>query len=159
MAAKVSPVEAVGYTDNVQGIRKKLKKSKNGTKPKRMALANLGRNKKRTVLVILSLCLSIVLTNTVFTLSQSVDVNKTLENFCDSDFLLGHADLFNNKYDGEESALSESFIAAVSAQEGSETGGRMYGSWGGYQSETSAQTVNRQPDVCRCCLFWEFSFL
>ncbi|MCO1604123.1 FtsX-like permease family protein [Desulfosporosinus nitroreducens] len=146
MAAKVSPVEAVGYTDNVQGNRKKLKKSKNGAKPKRMALANLGRNKKRTLLVILSLGLSIVLTNTVFTLSQSVDVNKALENFCDSDFLIGHADLFNNQYDGEESALSERFIAAVSGQKDFETGGRLYGSWGSYQSETSAQTMNRQPD-------------
>ncbi|HWQ43211.1 MAG TPA: ABC transporter permease [Desulfosporosinus sp.] len=145
MAAKVSPVEAVGYTDNVQG-RKKLKKSKNGAKPKPMALANLGRNKKRTVLVILSLCLSIVLTNTVFTLSQSVDVNKALENFSDSDFLIGHADLFNHNYNGEESALSESFIAAVNGQEGFETGGRLYGSWGSYQSETSTQTMNRQPD-------------
>ncbi|SDG62294.1 ABC transporter permease [Desulfosporosinus hippei] len=87
-----------------------------------------------------------MLTNTVFTLSQSVDVNKALDNFCDSDFLVGHADLFNYKYDGEESALSESFIAAVNGRKGFETGGRLYGSWGSYQSETSAQTMNRQPD-------------
>ena len=117
MASKVSPVEAVKYTDSNLGIGKKLKKSKDGGKPEKMALANLGRNKKRTVLVILSLTLSIVLTNTVFTLSQSVDIDKALEKFSDSDFLIGHADLFNMQYNGEGSALSESFIAAVSAQE------------------------------------------
>ncbi|MCB8817874.1 hypothetical protein [Desulfosporosinus shakirovi] len=87
-----------------------------------------------------------MLTNTVFTLSQSVDVNKALENFCDLDFLIGHADLFNHQYDGEESVLSERFIATVSGQKGFETGGRLYGSWGSYQSETYAQTMNRQPD-------------
>ena len=146
MAARVSPVEAAGYTDNDPGGGKKLKKSKNGGSPGRMALKNLGRNKKRTILVILSLSLSIVLTNTVFTLSQSVDVEKALEKFSDSDFLIGHADLFNNKYSGEESMLSESFIAAVGSQEGFEAGGRLYGFWGSYTSETSAQTLNQWPD-------------
>lgn len=115
-------------------------------KPGKMALANLGRNKKRTVLVILSLTLSIVLTNAVFTLSQSVDINKALEKFSDSDFLIGHADLFNFKYTGEDSALSESFITAVGGQNGFEEGGRLYGSWGSYTSETSGQTMNQGPD-------------
>ncbi|ATW25778.1 ABC transporter permease [Candidatus Formimonas warabiya] len=145
MAAQVSAIEAAGYTDHPVK-RKKFKNSQNGARPKQMALANLGRNKKRTLLVILSLSLSIVLTNTVFTLSQSVDVNKALENFSDADFLIGHADLFNHKYRGAESALSESFMDAVSKQEGFETGGRLYGSWGSYQSETTVQTVNQQPD-------------
>lgn len=146
MASKVSPVEAVKYTDSNLGIGKKLKKPKDGGKPGKMALANLGRNKKRTVLVILSLTLSIVLTNTVFTLSQSVDINKALEKFSDSDFLIGNADLFNFKYTGEDSALSESFIAAVSGQDSFEEGGRLYGSWGSYTSETSGQTMNQGPD-------------
>ncbi|TWH56968.1 putative ABC transport system permease protein [Desulfitobacterium sp. LBE] len=146
MAARISPVEAMRYTDQERGSGKKLKKSRHGAKPWRMALANLGRNKRRTVLVVLSLSLSIVLTNTVFTISQSVDLNKGLEKFSDSDFLLGHANLFNHQYDGESSALSESFISAAGAQEGFETGGRLYGSWASYQSGTSAQTMNQQPD-------------
>lgn len=146
IAAKVSPVQAVNYTDNDAGYGKKLKKSKDGGKPKRMALANLGRNKKRTILVIISLTLSIVLTNTVFTLSQSVDLNKALEKFSDSDFLIGHADLFNNKYNGGDSALSEDFIASAEGLEGFAEGGRLYGGWGSYTSETSQQTVNKWPD-------------
>lgn len=146
MAARVSPIQAVNYTDNDAVSGKELKRSKDGGRQKKMALANLGRNKKRTVLVILSLTLSIVLTNTVFTLSQSVNMSKALERFSDSDFLIGHADLFNHKYNGEDSALSESFIAAAEGLEGFETGGRLYGSWGSYTSKTSRQTMNRQPD-------------
>lgn len=146
IAAGVSPVEAIGYNDMSQGNLKKLKKSKSGARPERMALSNLGRNKKRTVLVILSLSLSIILANTVFTLSQSVDVNKALQKFNASDFLIGHADLFNHKYSGADSALSKSLIDAVTKQAGFEDGGRLYGTGGSYTSESSMQTLNRQPD-------------
>lgn len=70
MASKVSPIEAVHYTDaDLSSGKKRKKNTKNGTPQKRMAWANFGRNKKRTVLVILSLSLSIVLTNTIFNFS------------------------------------------------------------------------------------------
>lgn len=146
MAAKVSPVQAVIYTDNDINKRNKLKMSKDGGRPKNMAVANICRNKKRTVLVILSMTLSIVLTNTVFTLSQSVDVDKALIRFNDSDFLIGHVDLINLKYRGEDSALSESFISAVESLDGFEEGGRLYGSWASYTSKTSKQTMNKWSD-------------
>jgi putative ABC transport system permease protein len=146
IAARVSPMEAVCYNEGSQGNLKKFKKSKSGATPERMALSNLGRNRKRTVLVILSLSLSIILANTVFTLSQSVDVNKALQKFNASDFLIGHADLFNHQYSGADSALSESFIAAVKARGGFEDGGRLYGTWGSYTSESSGQTMNKWPD-------------
>lgn len=146
IAAHVSPVEAVCYNEGSQGSLKKFKKSKSGAKPERMAFSNLGRNKKRTVLVILSLSLSIILANTVFTLSKSVDLNKALQKFNASDFLIGHADLFNYKYSGADSALSESFIAAVKARAGFEDGGCLYGTGGSYTSESSGQTMNIWPD-------------
>ena len=49
MAAKVSPVEATKYTDVMQ--TKKKRRSIRGAKLHQMAFANLGRNKKKTVLV------------------------------------------------------------------------------------------------------------
>jgi ABC-type antimicrobial peptide transport system, permease component len=146
IAAKVSPLEAMDYNEVSEGNLKKLKKSQNSARPEQMALSNLGRNKKRTALVILSLSLSIILANTVFTLSQSVDVNKALQKFNASDFLIGHADLFNHKYIGADSALSESFIEAVAKQAGFEKGGRLYGTGGSYTSQNSNQTMNKWPD-------------
>lgn len=146
IAARVSPLEAMGYNDVFQGQHKKYKKSTKGARWQRMALANLGRSKKRTLLVVLSLSLSIILANTVFTLSQSVDVNKALKKFNASDFLIGHADLFNHKYNGADSSLKESFIEAVKKQTGFEDGGRLYGTWGSYTSEASRQTMNKRPD-------------
>lgn len=145
MAAKVSPVEAIRYTDVNQSSRRK-RKVKNGAFPKRMAWANLGRNKKRTSLVILSLSLSIVLTNMVFNFSQSVDAEKALENTSVSDFCIGQANLFFQYQVNAESALSESFISAVEKQDGFKAGGRQYGCKATYTSKTTKQTINQQPD-------------
>ncbi|WP_434302268.1 ABC transporter permease [Clostridium botulinum] len=148
MAAKVSPIEAVCYTDaDLSSGKKRKKKTKNGTPQKRMAWANLGRNKKRTVLVILSLSLSIVLTNTVFNFSQSVDAENALKNASISDFSIGQANLFFQYQVNAESALSESFISAVEKQDGFKTGGRQYGCKATYTSKTTRQTrANQQQD-------------
>ncbi len=147
MAAKVSPIEAVRYTDaNLSDSKKRKKKAQNGTPQKRMAWNNFGRNKKRTVLVILSLSLSIVLTNTVFNFSQSVDPENALKNASASDFRIGHADLFFQYKVNKESALSESFISAVEKQEGFKTGGRQYGCKTTYTSKTTKQTGNNKQD-------------
>jgi len=127
IAASVSPVEAVRYTDGNAKQNSKLKKSTAGGKMPRMALANLGRNKRRTVLVVISLSLSLVLLNTVFTLSQSIDMDKFLSKFADTDFLIAHTDYFQNDFIGPKNQTSESMIQAVEAQPGFEEGGRLYG--------------------------------
>jgi putative ABC transport system permease protein len=127
IAAAVSPVEAVRYTDGNAKQNSKLKKSTHSAKMPRLALANLGRNKKRTILVLISLSLSLVLLNTVFTLPQSIDMDKFLSKFVDTDFLIAHADYFQNDFRGPENQTSESFIQAVKSQPGFEEGGRLYG--------------------------------
>ena len=127
MAAAVSPVEAVRYTDNSLHHYNKAKKSYRGSKLPKMALSNLGRNKRRTILTIISLSLSLVLLNTVFTLSQSIDMNKFLGMFNDTDFLIAHADYFNNDFYGPENQTTESIIQAVQARPGFQEGGRLYG--------------------------------
>ncbi|HOM02400.1 MAG TPA: ABC transporter permease [Acetivibrio sp.] len=127
IAAAVSPLDAVRYTDGNIKQMKKQKKSVSGGKIHYMALANLGRNKKRTALVFISLSLSLVLLNTVFTLSQSIDLNKFLAKFVDTDFLIAHADYFLNSFRGPENQTSESLIQAVKAWPGFEEGGRLYG--------------------------------
>lgn len=126
MAGRVSPIEAVRYTE-ADLPKNGQKNSVNGAKMERMALSNVGRNKKRTLLVVISLSLSIVLLNTVVTLSGSIDMDKFLSKFSDTDFLIAHADYFNNDFYGKENELSEQMIEAVQALDGFEAGGRLYG--------------------------------
>ncbi|MDD6794672.1 MAG: ABC transporter permease, partial [Clostridiaceae bacterium] len=96
MAEKVSPIEAISYNEiDFIGTNKKKSVSK-GTPQSRMAWSSFGRNKKRTILVILSLSLSVILANTIFEFSQSINPEQSLKNTASSDFRIGSADLFYN---------------------------------------------------------------
>lgn len=125
MAGRVSPIEAVRYTE-CDRPKHGHKKSLNGAKMARMAMSNVGRNKKRTVLVIISLSLSIVLLNTVLTLSKSIDMDKFVSTFNDTDFLVAHADYFNCNFRGVGTETSQQMISSVKALDGFEQGGRLY---------------------------------
>ena len=66
IAGRVSPMEALRYTDGETVSKRKTKRSAENAGIPRMALANLGRNKKRTVTVICSLILGLVLLSCVY---------------------------------------------------------------------------------------------
>lgn len=126
IAAKVSPVEAVKYSGEGNAA-KKAKRSKDGGKVYRMAFSNLSRNKKRTIITVFSLSLSLVLLNTVFTVATGFDMDKYLAKFVDTDFLAGHANYFNNNFfRSADDAASETMIEAIEAQDGFLEGGRLY---------------------------------
>lgn len=101
---KVSPVEAVRYVDYSNSIKKKNKKTHKIT-PVTMAWQNIGRNKKKTFFVILSMALSIIMLNITVSLVASFDENKYVSSFASSDFSVADASVFNKyslsgKYDG-----------------------------------------------------------
>lgn len=130
-AAKVSPVEAVRYTEGGDD-KKKQKKSSDGGKIWRMAFSNVGRNRKKYILVVISLSLSVVLLNSVFTLTRSFDLDTYLKKFVSYDFQIANAQYMNCEYRGteetiEEESLTESFITACESIDGYEEGGRIYG--------------------------------
>ena len=130
IASRVSPIEAVRYTDADSGIRRRKRRSAGG-KTIRMAFANLGRNKKKTVLVVLSMTLAVVLMQLTYTLARGFDMDKYLRDVA-QDFLLAEASYFQvsqkwmNKEGGKEAAVSEETIARIEQQNGI-TGGRAYG--------------------------------
>ena len=125
IAAKVSPVEAVRYTD--VSCRTKMKKRKSSrTNVIRMARANLGRNKKKTFLVVISLSLAVVLLQATYTFALGFDMDKFLEKWVVSDFILGDADYFQYHYQGSGEALPQEDIAAVEAEGGITESGRIY---------------------------------
>lgn len=157
IAAKVSPVEAVRYTEGrgktgkkyANGLRNGIGKwnrekedsqgkVENGrrqgkanhflarSKTASMAAANLGRDKKRTFLAVLSMALSLVLFNTVYTFSIGFDMDKFLSKFIRTDFLVAHATYFIHEYSGIDTSLSEEMIEKIEEQPGFEEGGGIY---------------------------------
>lgn len=130
IAGTVSPIEAIRYTENdasaFSGKKNEYKKSTSGAKIHRMALSNLGRNRKRTLLVIVSMTLSLVLFNTVFTFSSGFDIDKYIAKFVNTDFVISTADYFQFRYENSSNDLTESFVEAVKASGYYEDGGRLY---------------------------------
>lgn len=109
MAAKVSPVEAVKYTDVTQ-IKKKRKNS-HGAKVHQMALANLGRGKKKTALVITSLALSVTLFYILCSFVSGFDMEKYLASSTCADFIVSSTDYF--RYNHADIYISEKLINEI----------------------------------------------
>lgn len=99
MAAKVSPVEAVRYTEGGISARRTTRRSKHGGSPIGMAAANLGRTPGKTALVVVSLSLAAVLFQITWGLAQGFDMDKYLQVWVVSDFVLSDAGYFNNHSD------------------------------------------------------------
>ena len=94
-----------------------------------MAWANLGRSRIKTLLVVLSLSLAVVLTNVTVLFTGGFDMDKYLQNKVVSDFIFGCAGYFQS--DGIEEPVTEDLIADIDAQGGIAQSGRIYGqtSW------------------------------
>lgn len=129
IAGKVSPVEAVRYTECDTIGKKQIKKGRHGGNVFSMALANLSRSKKKTVLVVLSLSLSVVLLQLTYTFTKGFDMDKYLRSWVVSDFILGDAKYFQiGSLFGPSSALPEEAISTVEAQDGITQSARIYAS-------------------------------
>jgi len=105
MAAKVSPVEATKYTDAIQ--TKKKQRSTRGAKLHQMAFANLGRNKKKTVLVVLSLALSVTLFNALCAFVGGFSMEKYVSSMTCADFIVSTTDYFRFNTSADEFITSE----------------------------------------------------
>lgn len=93
IAGRVSPVEAVRYTERQSSGKTHRKGSK--VTPVQMAAANLGRDKKKTALVMVSLSLTVVLLNLLVTFIGGFDMDKYLSRRSCADFLISTPDYFN----------------------------------------------------------------
>ncbi|MDE7261547.1 MAG: ABC transporter permease [Oscillospiraceae bacterium] len=140
IAARVSPVEAVRYTEGgpqsgKKGSKRTVRAGTGGASLPKMAWANLGRSRSKTVVTIISLALAVVLMNLVYTFVNGLDMEKYLSDLVATDFVLGHADYFQSgaNFHTADQALPEEIIAEVSAQGGITEGGRVYGQEGSIQ--------------------------
>ncbi|KZL91496.1 ABC transporter permease [Clostridium magnum] len=127
IASKISPIEAVRYTGLSKTERKKIKNSTNGAKASKMALANIFRNFKKAFIVMLSLSLSIILLNSVYTIVTGFDMEKYISYNMISDFAIADAAYFNPAmgYNGQNT-LSENTINEINSLQGLEHIERVY---------------------------------
>lgn len=118
-ASRVSPIEAIRYVEQ-NTVSIKRKKTDTGAVITRMAKANIQRNKRRTIFIVISLTLSIVLLNSVFIFSGSFDEDVYTEKNTRSDFMVYSPSIqtaFGNDF-GHNSAVPEKAVAEIKEQPG-----------------------------------------
>lgn len=132
MAGRVSPIEALRYTES--SGRTKGKRTKKKVSIFSMAWANLGRSRGKTFITIVSLALAVVLFQLVVTFVNGFDMDRYVSRSFASDFQIADAGYFQNGELGADWPLSEDVIAAINAQDGVTSGGRTYGAGASVQS-------------------------
>mgnify|MGYP002798341260 CR=1 FL=1 len=123
-AAKVSPIEAVRYTEKPH--KRKSKKTKKASALS-MALSNLRRNTRRLILVVLSLSLSMILLNSVYTIVTGFDMDKYISAYLLTDCAVADATVFNPSGGYQEiHGITDDFLNDLSGQEGVSDIGNVY---------------------------------
>ncbi len=128
LAGKVSPVEAVRYTEG-KAIRPKARRKEKGVSLLSMAWANLGRSRGKTAITMVSLSLAVVLLTLTVTFTAGFDMDKYTAHFTATDFIVADAGKFQVSTTGFNSdmAVGEDTIAAINAQGGITESARVYG--------------------------------
>ena len=121
-------MEALRYTDAGTNSKRKTKKSTGGASIPKMALANLGRNKKRTITVICSLTLGLVLLSCVYAKNASFDIDKYMSQTVISDFEVEDSSISSTfgTYNPYGTTISPELVQNIEGLSGLEATGRLY---------------------------------
>ena len=126
IAGRVSPIEAVRYTEG--NSKRTRERRTRGAKIAQMAWANLGRNRKKTVVTVTSLALAVVLLTLTVIFTSGFDMDKYISRNMISDFVVAEASYFQTGGGfSADTALPQSVVDTVNAQSGIANGGVVYG--------------------------------
>lgn len=120
-AAKISPLEAIRYTGQENKKTKKTKRT-HGAKLSYMAFSNLDRNKRRSIFIVLSMLLCIVLFNSIIVITQSMDEEKWISRSTKTDFTVYNSVAVNgvSPFQYREDGLPDSVVNLINQQKGVE---------------------------------------
>ena len=128
MAAKVSLVEAVCYTEAGSKNRAKGRRARK-VSPFTMAWANLGRSKGKTTVTVISLSLAVVLLAVTVNFTGGFDMDKYVSSFTASDFIVADAAKFQTSTVGfnTDMGVPQTAMDQIKAQGGITDSGVVYG--------------------------------
>lgn len=120
LLAKISPVEAVKYTETSAKASTKTGKTKSPALKKThrvnsfsMAWQNMKRGKKKTISVVFSLTLSLVLLQTTFTITKGYDIDKYVKEKAVSDIMLTNSNILTAIGDGEVDDITPEVMSDI----------------------------------------------
>ncbi len=121
------PIEAFRFVEGEAGKRK-TRKSAESASLSRLAWSNLGRNKRRTAFIMVSMMLCVVLLNSAGVAAGSVDVEKQVSYSIRTGFAVVNAASVNGQegFTRRDQGLSQGLMAAIDAQPGVEDASAVY---------------------------------
>ncbi|WP_295736218.1 ABC transporter permease [uncultured Oscillibacter sp.] len=126
-AANTPPMEAFRYVERFGGGRSSRRSAPGASIP-RLAWSNLGRNRRRTAFIMLSLTLCVVLLNCAGTAADSVDVEKETAFMIRTDFAVVNTASSSNVrgFFRRSDALRAETVADIAARPGVTGGSAIY---------------------------------
>ncbi|RKI39930.1 ABC transporter permease [bacterium D16-51] len=135
----ITPIEAVQFTEGQPeeilqvkhrekgGIRKKRQKKTKRVSPVAMALQNVQRDRKKRNIVIASLSLALILSNSVYSLMIGFDIDTYISNFTICDYSVQDVSLDDTfAQDRIMDGVSKRFLSALKKQAGIAGLGNIY---------------------------------
>lgn len=116
IAAKVTPVEAAKYREGISNG--KGYKKKKGAFFWRMAFEQLKKDRKKTVVVLLSLAASLSVFYCLTTIISSQGERTVLPNYWNADFIVQNQTQITEDIDSIQPAIEDSFIEEISKMDG-----------------------------------------
>jgi len=116
IAGKITPIESMNYTGiNLKG---KIKRSVNGGKLYKMAWRNVFRNRKRALIVFISLFLGITTFMTVTCLISSMNMDNFIASYVENDFTLENNTLGIGTTGEKKQKFNKDFLKKIKSIEG-----------------------------------------
>lgn len=116
MATDISPIEALGY--QTTAVKKKRRKTGKGYMTWRMAKQQITRDKKKFILVVLSLATSLSVFLCMVTLIESQGARTIVSNYMDMDLVIKNDTLKKEDHEKWKQILDEQLLAEIREKEG-----------------------------------------
>ncbi|MEN8904632.1 MAG: FtsX-like permease family protein [Clostridiales bacterium] len=127
IASKVSPIEAIRYTGSTNK-KYKSTSSTRGSKIWYMAFTNIVRSKRKVISVVVSLALSIILVNVVYTVVSTFRLDDFLSKNIGTDYTIGDVSYYSNDFNGDlKNVLTNDLCSEIQNMDGIKEFGKVYG--------------------------------
>ncbi|MCC0693826.1 MULTISPECIES: ABC transporter permease [Clostridioides] len=150
IVSSVSPIDAVRYSDKSNRVRRKSKKGRNGSKLHKMALSNLFRNKRKAILVLVSMSLSSIIFLTVSAIISSSNPEKAAEGMMLGDIEIHHGLVDSVKFEENDIiTIDEKLIKDIKNIDGVSKVSKLYKdlSYIAYEGDLKDEILTQEVDT------------
>ncbi|KPI48264.1 hypothetical protein KW94_17515 [Clostridioides difficile] len=150
IVSSVSPIDAVRYSDKSNRVRRKSKKGRNGSKLHKMALSNLFRNKRKAILVLVSMSLSSIIFLTVSAIISSTNPEKAAEGMMLGDIEIHHGLVDSVKFEENDIIpIDEKLIKDIKNIDGVSKVSKLYKdlSYIAYEGDLKDEILTQEVDT------------